>query len=115
TRPSAGIDIEPAIDGQSVSKVRIERSKFINNEGAGIMIAGKWGSISGVQIQNNEFDGARPLFIEYAPRVAGSHICSNKYKPFKRIDMKMFEKVSRPKHTIGMQKPCNGKAKRRLW
>ncbi|MEM9591765.1 MAG: glycosyl hydrolase family 28-related protein [Pseudomonadota bacterium] len=115
TRPSAGIDIEPFKKGQEVSHVRIERSEFANNDGGGVMIAGKWGTISKVQIQNNRFGGPRPLFIEYAPRVAGSHICSNKYNPLSRIDMKMFEKVSRPKHTIGMQKPCKGEAKRRIW
>ena len=115
TRPSAGIDLEPDKPHQTISNVRIEHSQFINNEGGGIMIAGKKARISRVQIQNNEFDGARPLLIEYAPRVAESHICSNQYKPFQRIDMKMFEKVSRPRHTIGMQKPCSSKAQKRLW
>jgi hypothetical protein len=115
TRPGAGIDLEPDGPDQSISNVRIERSKFVNNEGGGIMIAGKKARISRVQIQNNEFDGARPLLIEYAPRVAGSHICSNNYKPFRRVDMKMFEKVSRPQHTIGMQKPCSSKARKRIW
>jgi hypothetical protein len=115
TRPAAGIDLEPDKPHQRITNVRIERSKFINNEGGGIMIAGKKARVSRVQIQNNEFDGARPLLIEYAPRVAESHICSNQYKPFQRIDMKMFEKVSRPRHTIGMQKPCKSAAQRRLW
>ncbi|BAQ15694.1 glycosyl hydrolase family 28-related protein [Methyloceanibacter caenitepidi] len=115
TRPAAGIDLEPDNPKQTITNVRIERSKFINNEGGGIIIAGKKARISRIQIQNNEFDGARPLLIEYAPRLAESHICSNSYKPFRRIDMKMFEKVSRPKHTIGMQKPCNGAAQKPLW
>jgi hypothetical protein len=115
TRPAAGIDLEPDNPKQTISNVRIERSKFINNEGGGIMIAGKKARISRVQIQDNEFDGARPLLIEYAPRVAESHICSNQYKPFQRIDMKMFEKVSRPRHTIGMQKPCSSAAQKWLW
>ncbi|ODR95915.1 hypothetical protein AUC70_03400 [Methyloceanibacter stevinii] len=115
TRPAAGIDLEPDNPKQTITNVRIESSVFINNEGGGIMIAGKKARISRVQIQNNEFDGARPLLIEYAPRVAESHICSNRYKPFRRVDMKMFEKVARPKHTIGMQKPCKGEAQRRLW
>jgi hypothetical protein len=115
TRPGAGIDLEPDKPDQSISNVRIERSRFINNEGGGIMIAGKKARISRVQIQNNEFDGARPLLIEYAPRVAGSHICSNRYRPFRRVDMKMFEKVSRPKHTVGMQRPCSRAARRSLW
>lgn len=115
TRPGAGIDLEPDRPDQTISNVRIERSKFINNEGAGIMIAGKKARISRIQIQNNEFDGARPLLIEYAPRIAESQICGNRYKPFQRIDKKMFEKVSRPRHTIGMQMPCDGRAQKRLW
>lgn len=115
TRPAAGIDLEPDKPHQKITDVRIESSVFVNNEGGGIIIAGKKARISRVQIQNNEFDGARPLLIEYAPRVAESHICSNRYKPFRRVDMKMFEKVARPKHTIGMQKPCRGAAQRRLW
>ena len=115
TRPGAGIDLEPDKPHQRITNVRIERSKFINNEGGGIMIAGKKARVSRVQIQKNEFGGARPLLIEYAPRVAESHICSNQYRPFQRIDMKMFEKVSRPRHTIGMQKPCNSVAQKRLW
>ena len=115
TRPGAGIDLEPDRPEQTISNVRIERSMFFNNEGGGIMIAGKKARVSRVQIQNNDFDGARPLLIEYAPRVAGSHICSNRYRPLRRIDMKMFEKVSRPQHTIGMQKPCSSKARKRIW
>lgn len=115
TRPAAGIDLEPDRPDQTISNVRIERSKFINNEGGGVMIAGKKAQISRIQIQDNEFDGARPLLIEYAPRVADSQICSNRYKPFQRIDMKMFEKVSRPRHSIGMQKRCGGEARRALW
>lgn len=115
TRPAAGIDLEPDKPHQTITNVRIERSRFINNHGAGVMIAGKKARISRVQIQNNEFDGARPLLIEYAPRVSQSQICGNRFKPFKRIDEKMFEKVSRPKHTIGMQKPCRGNARRRIW
>lgn len=115
TRPGAGIDLEPDRPDQTISNVRIERSKFINNEGGGVMIAGKKAQVSRVQIQNNEFDGARPLLIEYAPRVAESQICGNRYKPFQRIDKKMFEKVSRPRHTIGMQMPCDDRAQKRLW
>ncbi|MEM7191991.1 MAG: glycosyl hydrolase family 28-related protein [Pseudomonadota bacterium] len=115
TRPAAGIDLEPDKSHQTISNVRIERSRFIDNEGGGIMIAGKKSTISRVQIQGNEFDGARPLFIEYAPRVAESQICGNRYRPFRRIDKKMFEKVSKPRHTIGMQRPCDSRARRRLW
>lgn len=115
TNPAAGIDLEPDKPHQRITDVRIERSVFVNNEGAGIMIAGKKARISRVQIQHNEFDGARPLLIEYAPRVAESQICENRYKPFRRVDMKMFEKVARPKHTIGMQQRCGREARSRFW
>ncbi len=45
TRPSAGIDIEPDKPEQKVANVRIEHSKFINNAGGGVMIAGKRGTV----------------------------------------------------------------------
>ena len=115
TRPGAGIDLEPDRPDQTISNVRIERSRFINNAGGGIMIAGKKARISRVQIQRNEFDGAQPLLIEYAPRIADSHICDNRYKPFKRFDKAVFVKVSKPRHIVGMQKPCSGKARKRIW
>jgi len=43
TRPSAGIDMEPDKPDELVSNVRIENSKFIDNAGGGIIIAGKKG------------------------------------------------------------------------
>jgi len=41
TRPSAGIDLEPNNENQTITNVRIEHSKFVNNAGDGILIAGK--------------------------------------------------------------------------
>ncbi len=67
TRPSAGIDIEPDSAEQKVANVRIEHSKFINNAGGGIMIAGKRGTVADVEIVRNVFEEGRPILIENAP------------------------------------------------
>lgn len=115
TRPSAGIDLEPDRPDQTISNVRIERSLFINNEGGGIMLAGKKARISRVQIQNNYFEGVRPVLIEYSPRVADSQICGNRYAPFKGLSKGGFEKFARPRHVISMQIKCTGGAQKWLW
>jgi hypothetical protein len=48
TRPSAGIDLEPnkPVDKrvQEITNVRIQNSKFLDNAGGGIQIAGKKGT-----------------------------------------------------------------------
>ena len=40
TRPGAGIDFEPDQELQQIGNVRIENSKFLNNQGAGVLVAG---------------------------------------------------------------------------
>ena len=114
TQPSAGIDIEPFKRGQQVSNVRIERSKFINNDGGGIMLAGKFGRISRVQIQNNQFEGVRPLLIEYAPKVGLSGICQNRHAPFRGLEGG-FDSFAHVDIMIAMQKKCSRRAKKLLW
>jgi hypothetical protein len=79
TRPSAGIDIEPDRPEQKVVNVLIERSKFINNAGGGIMIAGKRGHVSNVKIFDNVFEEGRPILIENAPHVRSTAICNNRH------------------------------------
>jgi len=79
TRPSAGIDIEPDELEQKVANVRIEHSKFINNAGGGIMIAGKRGTVSKVEIVRNVFEEGRPILIENAPAVRSTSICDNRH------------------------------------
>ena len=55
TRPSAGIDLEPDKADQKITNVRITYSKFLDNVGPGILIAGQKGAhnISNVEITNN--------------------------------------------------------------
>jgi hypothetical protein len=77
TRPSAGIDLEPN-EEQAVTNIRIKRSRFFDNAGSGIQIAGKKGQISNIEITHNEFRGNRPLLVENAPSVSASAICNNR-------------------------------------
>ena len=80
TRPSAGIDLEPDDVKQQISNVRIHNSKFLNNKGAGIVVAGKKHAslISRLEITENLFVGELPLKIEYSPEVLQSQICRNR-------------------------------------
>ena len=52
---------------ERVANVRIENSKFIDNAGDGIMIAGKKGHVANVQIRHNVFEGGRPILMEKRP------------------------------------------------
>ncbi|MEZ5875691.1 MAG: glycosyl hydrolase family 28-related protein [Hyphomicrobiales bacterium] len=78
TRPSAGIDIEPDKPEQKAANVRIENSKFVNNAGGGIMIAGKRGTVANVEIIRNVFEEGRPILVENAPAVQSTSICDNR-------------------------------------
>jgi hypothetical protein len=78
TRPGAGIDFEPDDRDEAVTGVRIENSKFINNAGPGILIAGKKGNVSRVELTRNLFKGNRPILVEDAPEVLASSICDNR-------------------------------------
>jgi hypothetical protein len=79
TRPGAGIDMEPNGPGERIADVRIEGSKFIDNAGGGILVAGKRGEVSNVAITGNVFEGREAIDIEYAPGVKGSGICRNRH------------------------------------
>ena len=78
TRPSAGIDFEPDEPTDRITNVRIQDSKFIDNEGAAILIAGKRADVSNVEITHNVITGALPIVIKYAPGVLDSAICRNR-------------------------------------
>jgi Pectate lyase superfamily protein len=78
TRPSSGIDLEPDDPAQSVTNIRIQNSKFIDNAGSGIEIAGKRGNVYKVEIAHNVFRGNRPLLVENAPAVLAAAICDNR-------------------------------------
>jgi polygalacturonase len=77
TRPSAGIDFEPDKESQEIKNVRIERSKFIDNAGPGILVAGKKARISQMRMTGNLFRGNRAFKVESAPGVAAA-ICDNR-------------------------------------
>ncbi len=78
TRPGAGIDFEPDDRDQTITDVKIENSKFIDNAGPGILIAGKKGSVSKIELTRNLFKGNRPILVEDAPEVLASSICDNR-------------------------------------
>ena len=88
TRPSAGIDLEPDDVKQQISNVRIHNSKFLNNKGAGIVVAGKKHAslISRLEITENLFVGELPLKIEYSPEVLQSQICRNRQIVHQAVD-----------------------------
>ena len=77
TRPAAGIDLEPDKQGQEITNVRIIGSKFLDNTGGGIMVAGKKARVSKVEMTRNVFRNNRPFLVENAPTVAAS-ICGNR-------------------------------------
>jgi hypothetical protein len=78
TRPSAGIDFEPDDGEQKVTDVRIENSQFLDNEGPGILIAGKKGAVARVELTRNVFKGNRAIVVKNAPQVLSSAICNNR-------------------------------------
>jgi hypothetical protein len=78
TRPSAGIDLEPDQPSQKIVNIRIQNSKFLNNAGPGIEIAGKRGAVAKVELAKNVFKGNRPILVENAPAVLASAICDNR-------------------------------------
>ena len=78
TRPSAGIDLEPDEPAHKITNIRIEGSKFLDNAGSGIQIAGKRGRVAKVEIARNTFRGNRPLLVEDAPAVQAAAICDNR-------------------------------------
>ena len=81
TDPSAGIDMEPDKPTQKITRVSIQRSKFLNNRGPGILVHAQKRSqnVSDVSITNNYFSTTRPIKIKYAPGVLDSAICNNRY------------------------------------
>jgi Pectate lyase superfamily protein len=78
TRPGAGIDFEPDGAEETVSNVRIENSQFLDNEGPGVLIAGKKGAVAKVELNHNVFKGNQPIVVKNAPEVLSSAICNNR-------------------------------------
>jgi len=78
-RPGAGIDLEPDERAQAISNIRIQSSRFIDNEGPGILINGKKGPVSNVEITRNVFRTRRPVLIRDATAPLSSAVCGNRY------------------------------------
>lgn len=107
TRPSAGIDLEPDDLKQRISNVRIHNSKFLNNAGPGILVAGKKNAslISRLEITENLFVGAVPLKIEYSPEVKQSQICRNRQIVRQAVDAGLST-YQEPKEVLVVQHEC---------
>jgi Pectate lyase superfamily protein len=108
TRPMAGIDLEPDTVKQRISNVRIHNSKFLNNEGPGIGIAGKKHAslISRLEITENLFVGELPLKIEYSPEVLQSQICRNRQIMRQVADTGALSTYQEPKEVLVIQQEC---------
>ena len=81
TDPSAGIDMEPDKPTQKITRVSIQRSKFLNNHGPGILVHAQKSTqnVTDISITNNYFSTTRPIKIKYARGVLDSAICNNRY------------------------------------
>jgi hypothetical protein len=108
TRPSAGIDLEPDDVKQRIRNVRIRSSKFLNNKGPGILVAGKKNAslISELEITENLFVGEVPLKIEYSPEVLQSGICRNRQIVRQVAETGNLSTYQEPKEVLVIQHQC---------
>jgi hypothetical protein len=106
TRPSAGIDLEPDKAVQEITNVRIQSSKFLDNAGTGIVIAGKKGHISKVEVAHNVFSGNRPLLVKNAPFVGASAICNNRQITSQSAPSGGFDAFADPIELVVHQNDC---------
>lgn len=106
TAPSAGIDLEPDKPHQRITNVRIERSKFIDNAGGGVMISGKKAEIANVEILHNFFEGPRPILVENAPRVRSTSICENRYVRKEEASNQGFNAFADAAEVVSLQIDC---------
>ena len=105
TRPGAGIDFEPNAESEEISNVRIVGSKFLDNAGAGILVAGKRARISKMEMTRNTFRGNRPFVVENAPGVA-STICSNRQTNVPSATSGGFNAYAEPVEVVALQNDC---------
>jgi Pectate lyase superfamily protein/Right handed beta helix region len=105
TRPSAGIDFEPNRESQEITNVRIENSKFLDNAGAGILVAGKKARITKVEMTRNVFRNNRPFVVENAPGVA-SAICDNRQTSRQTDSSGGFNTFAEPIEVVALQNDC---------
>jgi polygalacturonase len=105
TRPGAGIDLEPDKDAQTITNVRIENSKFLDNAGGGIVVAGKKARVSKVEMTRNTFSGNRPVVVKNAPGVAAA-ICSNRQTIAQAETSGGFNSYAEPTEIVALQNDC---------
>jgi hypothetical protein len=105
TRPSAGIDLEPGT-AHKVTNIRIQKSKFLNNAGSGIQIAGKRGRVAKVEITRNTFKGNRPLLVEDAPAVRAASICANRQVAYETAATEGLNTYADPVALVVHQNDC---------
>ena len=105
TRPSAGIDFEPDKEEQEIANVRIIGSKFLDNAGGGIMVAGKKARVTKVEMTRNVFRNNRPFVVENAPTVAAS-ICGNRQVSTQTETGGGFNAYAEPIDVVALQNDC---------
>jgi Pectate lyase superfamily protein/Right handed beta helix region len=108
TRPSAGIDLEPDQPSQKIVNIRIQNSKFLNNAGPGIEIAGKRGAVAKVELSRNMFKGNRPILVENAPEVLASAICGNRQVISEKASSEGLNAFADPIDVVVHQNDCEG-------
>jgi len=93
---------------QRISNVRIHNSKFLNNAGPSILVAGKKHAslISRLEITENLFVGELPLKIEYSPEVLQSQICRNRQIVRQVADTGALSTYQEPKEVLVIQQEC---------
>jgi hypothetical protein len=107
TRPSAGIDLEPDEPAQKITNIRIEGSKFLDNAGSGIQIAGKRGRVTKIEIARNTFRGNRPLLVEDAPAVRAAAICGNRQVAHETVATEGLNAFADPVALVMHQNDCD--------
>ena len=105
TRPSAGIDLEPAKPEQHIRNVRILESKFINNAGAGIIASAHTAGVSNVEMRGNVFEGNTPIRLINAQGNATA-VCGNRQLT-KGTDLSGgLNAYADPVKTVSIQEAC---------
>jgi hypothetical protein len=105
TRPGAGIDFEPNQAAQQIANVRIENSNSLNNQGGGVLVAGKKARISKIEMTRNTFRGNRPFVVENAPGIAAS-ICGNRQTSVQDAPSTGFNAYAEPIEIVALQNDC---------
>ena len=103
-QPSAGIDFEPNRVEQKIANVRIVGSKFIDNSGPGILVAGKKARVTKIEMTRNTFRN-NPVVVEYAPSLAAA-ICGNRETSTATEHTSGFNAYAEPIEMVALQNDC---------